>query len=166
MLVLTVKQKLRLSFTICRKRTWICNNKSLIRIYCLFIRIRGCQGGAVGRGLDCQSWGWQFESQLGQINKKNIRQVCNLKIAGSFGSRPKLEGRMYHNKIVGMLKIHHYSSHIGQVLRLPGVVSSDVLLFAFVRITLTVPEVVGIKNWVTSNLPFLLDPRIIAKMQS
>ena len=73
---------------------------------------------------------------------------------------------MYHNNIMGTLKIYLCSSHIGQVSKLPGAVSSDVLLFAFVRITLTVPEVVGIKNWVTSNLPFLLDPRIIAKMQS
>ena len=30
----------------------------------------GCQGGAVGRGSDCQSCGWQIESQLGQIGKK------------------------------------------------------------------------------------------------
>ena len=31
---------------------------------------RGCQGGAVGRGLGCQSCGWQIESQLCQIDKK------------------------------------------------------------------------------------------------
>ena len=32
--------------------------------------------------------------------------------------------------------------------------------------TLTVPEVVGTENWVTSNIPFLLDKSSIAKMQS
>ena len=52
------------------------------------------------------------------------------------------------------------------MLRLPGAVSPDVLHFASLPITLTVQEVVGTENWVTSNLPFLLDPSSIAKMQS
>ena len=43
---------------------------------------------------------------------------------------------------------------------------TDVLHNASLRIILTVPEVVGTENWVTSNLPFLLDPSSIAKMQS
>ena len=73
---------------------------------------------------------------------------------------------MYHNNIVFMLKIHLCLSHIGQVLRLPGAVSPAVLHNASLRITLTVPEVVGTKNWVTSNLLFLLDPSSITKMQS
>ena len=73
---------------------------------------------------------------------------------------------MYHNNIVGTLKIHLCPSHIWQVLRLPGAVSPDVLRFASLLITLTVPEVVGTENWVTSNLPFLLDPSGITKMQS
>ena len=73
---------------------------------------------------------------------------------------------MYNNNIVGTLKIHLCLSHIGQVLRLPGAVSPDVLRFASLRITLTVPKVVGTENRVTSNLPFLLDPSSIAKMQS
>ena len=73
---------------------------------------------------------------------------------------------MYHNNIVGTLKIHLCSSHIGQVLRLPGVFSPDVLRFASLRIALAVPEVVVTENWVTSKLPFLLDPSSIAKMQS
>ena len=73
---------------------------------------------------------------------------------------------MYHNNIVGTLTIHLCPSHIGQVLRLPGAVSLDVLRFASLRITLAVPEVVGTKNLVTSNLPFLVDPSSIAKMQS
>ena len=29
-------------------------------------------GGAVGRGLDCQSRGWQIESQLGQSDQKPL----------------------------------------------------------------------------------------------
>ena len=33
-------------------------------------------------------------------------------------------------------------------------------------ITMTVTEVVGTENWVTSNLPFLFKPSSIAKMQS
>ena len=47
---------------------------------------------------------------------------------------------------LGTLKIHLCLSHIGQVLRLPGAVSPDVLLFASLRITLTVSEVVGTEN--------------------
>ena len=72
---------------------------------------------------------------------------------------------MYHSNVEGTLKIHLCSSHIGHVLRLPGVVSTDVLRFASLRIKLTVPEVVGAENWVTSNLPSLLDPSSIAKIQ-
>ena len=49
-------------------------------------------------------------------------------------------------------------------LRLPGAVSPDMLHFASLRITLTVPEVVGTENLFTSNLPFLIDPSSIAKM--
>ena len=43
---------------------------------------------------------------------------------------------MYHNNIVG----------IGQGLRLPGAVSPDMLLFASLLITQTVPEVVGTED--------------------
>ena len=49
----------------------------------------------------------------------------------------------------------------GQVLRLSGAVRTDVLHNALLRITLTVPEVVGTENRVTSNLPFLFDPSSI-----
>ena len=73
---------------------------------------------------------------------------------------------MYPNNIVVTLKIQIFPSHIGQVLRVSGAISPDVLRFAFFQITLTVPEAVGTENWVTSNLPFLLDPSSIAKMQS
>ena len=66
---------------------------------------------------------------------------------------------MYHNNIVGALIIE-------QVLRLPGAVSLNVLHNAFLRITLTVPEVVGTEDRVTTNLPFLLDPGSITKMQA
>ena len=71
---------------------------------------------------------------------------------------------MYYNNIVGTLMIHFWLSHIGQVLRLPGAASQDVFHNASLRITLTVLEVVGTKNWVTSNLLFLLDPSSITKM--
>ena len=73
---------------------------------------------------------------------------------------------MYHNNIVGTLKVYFCSSHIEHVLRLPSAVSPDMLYFASLQITLTVPEVVGTKNEVTCNLPFIYDPSSIAKMQS
>ena len=60
--------------------------------------------------------------------------------------------------------IHLCPLHIGQVLRLSGAVSLDMLSFAYLRIILAVPEVVDTENRVTSNLPLLLDPRCIAKM--
>ena len=77
---------------------------------------------------------------------KSLYQASNPKIAVSFG------GLVYHNNIVDTLKIYLCPSHIGHVLRLPGVVSPDVLHNASLRITLTVPEVVGIENWVTSTI--------------
>ena len=91
---------------------------------------------------------------------KSFYQASNPKIPESFGDP------VYHNNIVDTLKIYLCPSHIGHVLRLPGAVNPDVLRFASLRITLTVPEVVGIENGVTSNLPSLLDPSSIAKMQS
>ena len=97
---------------------------------------------------------------------KSLQQVFNPKIAGSFESRHKLGGPVYYNNIMGMLKIHPCPSHIGQVLRLPGAVSPEVLHFTSLRITLTVPEVVGTENRVTSSLPFLLNPSSIARTQS
>ena len=47
-----------------------------------------------------------------------------------------------------------------------GAVRPDVLHFASLWITLTVPEGVGTENWAISNLPFLLNPSSIARMQS
>ena len=47
-----------------------------------------------------------------------------------------------------------------------GAVSLNVLHNATLQITLTVPEVVGTENWVTSNLPLLPDPSSIAEIQS
>ena len=38
---------------------------------------------------------------------KSLQQAFNTKIAKSFESRPKLEGLVYHNNIVGSLKIYH-----------------------------------------------------------
>ena len=73
---------------------------------------------------------------------------------------------MYHNNVMGTLKILFCPSHIGQVLRLPGAVSPDVQHFASLRITLTVPEVVVIENRVNSKLSILLGPNSITKMQS
>ena len=37
---------------------------------------------------------------------KSLQQAFNPKVAGSFGSRPKLTGPVYHNNIVGTVKIH------------------------------------------------------------
>ena len=90
---------------------------------------------------------------------KSLQQAFNPKIAEPFGSRPKLGGSVYHNNIVGTLKIHLYPLYIEQMLRLPGAVSPDVLHNASLRITLTVPKVGGTKNEVTSNLPFLLNSK-------
>ena len=73
---------------------------------------------------------------------------------------------MYDNDFVGTLKIHLCSSHIGQVLRLTGAVSPDLLHITFLRITLTVPAVIGTENLVTFNLPFPPDSSSTAKMQS
>ena len=73
---------------------------------------------------------------------------------------------MYRSIIVGTLKIHLCLSRIEQVLRLPGAVNLDALHNVSLRITLTVSEVVDTENWVTSNLPFLLDPSSITKMRS
>ena len=64
---------------------------------------------------------------------------------------------MYHNNIVGTLKFHLCLSHMGQVLRLPRAVSSEVLCIASLLITLTVPEVAGTENRANSNLPSTLD---------
>ena len=97
---------------------------------------------------------------------KSLQQASNLKIAGSFGSRPKLGGPGYHCITVGHVKNPPLPFTHGASVRLPGAVSPDVLRFKFLRITLAVPEVVGIENWVTSNIPFLLDSSSIAKMQS
>ena len=115
--------------------------------------------------LDCQSCVGRLSLSWVKLTK-SLQQASNPKIAGSFGSRPKLGGPVYHNNIVGTLKIHFCPSHVGQVLRLQGAVSPDVLHFASLQNTLTVPEVVGTENWVLSNLPFLLDLSSIAKMQS
>ena len=73
---------------------------------------------------------------------------------------------MCHNIIVGTLKIQLYFLHIGQVFRLPGAVSLDVLRVTSLRITLTFSEVVDSENGAASSLPFMLDPSSIAKMQS
>ena len=96
---------------------------------------------------------------------KSLQQAFNPKIAESFGSRPKIGGSVYHNNIIGTLKTLLCPSPIGQVLKLPGAVSPDVLRFVPLWITLTVPEVVGTENWATSILTFLLDPSSITKMQ-
>ena len=53
---------------------------------------------------------------------------------------------VYHNNIVDALKISPRPSRVGQMLRLPGAVSLDLLHNASLRITLAVPEVVGTEN--------------------
>ena len=44
---------------------------------------------------------------------KSLQQASNPKVAGSFRLRPKPGGSVYHNNIVGTLKIHLCPSHIG-----------------------------------------------------
>ena len=80
------------------------------------------------------------------------------------GLRFKHGGPVYHNIIVGTLKIHLCPLHIGQVLMLPGAVSSEVLHDSSLRVALTVPEVVDTENWVISNLPFLLN-QLVASLR-
>ena len=115
---------------------------------------------------------WTVNHAVGRLSPswvnmtKSLQQVSHPKIAGSFGSRPKLGGSVYHDNIVGTFKIYLCSSYIGHVLRLSGDVRPDVLRLEFLPITQTVPVVVGTKNRVTSNLPFLLDPSSMAKTHS
>ena len=70
---------------------------------------------------------------------------------------------MYYNNISGTLKIHLCLSHIGQVSRLPGPVSPNVLYNASLQITLKVSEVSCTDVF---NLPFLFNSSSISKMQS
>ena len=72
---------------------------------------------------------------------------------------------MYHDNIVGTLIIHPFPLHIAQVLRLPGAVNLEALLNAFLRITLTVSEMVKAKNRVTFSLPILFNLSSVTKMQ-
>ena len=102
----------------------------------------------------------------GSNRQKSLHQASNPKIAGYFVLTPKLGGHVYYNNIVGTLLIHLCPSHMERELTLPGVVSSDVLRITSLRITLAVPEMVGTENWVTSNIPLLVDPSSIAKTQS
>ena len=102
----------------------------------------------------------------GSNRQKSLHQASNPKIAGYLVSTPKLGGHVYYNNIVGTLLIHLCPSHMERELTLPGVVSSDVLRITSLRITLAVPEVAGTENWVTSNIPLLVDPSSITKTQS
>ena len=115
---------------------------------------------------------WTVNRAVGKLSAscvkltKSLQQAFNPRITGYFRSSPKFGGLLYHNNIVCKLKIHLCLLHTLQVLTLPGTVSADMLCFASLQITLTVPEVVGTDNRVTSNLPFLLDPSSIAKIRS
>ena len=97
---------------------------------------------------------------------KSLQQAFNPKSVGSFGLSPKLGGPVYHNNIVGTVKIRLCQLHIRHVLRLLCAVSQDVLHFISLWITLTVSEVAGTDHEVTSKLPLLLVPSSIARMQS
>ena len=89
-------------------------------------------------------------SKKGRYYRRRLQhchqQAFNFKNSKSLGLRPKLGGLLYHNNIVGTLNIHLCPSHIGQVLRLPGAVSPDMLHNASLRITLTIPEMAGTEN--------------------
>ena len=87
-----------------------------------------------------------------------LQQVFNPKYAGSFGSRSKLGGFVYHNNIMGKLKIHLWPSQIGQMLQLPGVVSLNVLHNASFRVL----DVVGTENLVAITLTVLFYPSVMA----
>ena len=90
-------------------------------------------------------------SDCAKLTKSLQQTSANPNIAGSFRSKPKLGGPMYHNDIVGTLRIEIFISHtLGKcVSMLPGVVSPNVLHNASIQFTLTVEEVVGTKNQVT-----------------
>ena len=59
---------------------------------------------------------------------KSLQQAFSSKVTGSFGLRPKLGDPVYHNNIMGTLKIRLCPLYIGQVVRLPGAVSLLVAL--------------------------------------
>ena len=95
--------------------------------------------------------------------KKSLQQAVTL-ILLSFSDRNlNLEVPC---TIIILLMIHFCPLHIEQVLKLLGAVRPDVLHKTSLQITLTVPEVVDTENGVTSNLPLLLYPSRITKMQS
>ena len=80
--------------------------------------------------------------------------------------RPKLGSPTRYKTVMETFRINLCSLHIGQVLRLSGAASPDVLHFPSLPITLTVPDVLGTEDQVTYNLPFILDPCRIANIQS
>ena len=85
---------------------------------------------------------------------KSLQQASNPKMTGSFGSRHKLGGPIKNSPL--------FFTHLASVRAAQCYQPVCVAQW----ITLTVPEVAGTENRVTSNLPFLLDPTSIAKMQS
>ena len=74
-----------------------------------------------------------YDVYMYQIDKKSSTSFQPL-IADSLASRPKIGCLVYHKNIVGPLKIHLCHPHIEQMLRLPGVVSLDVLQHTFILI--------------------------------
>lgn len=70
---------------------------------------------------------------------------------------PKLINSVYHNGIVGTLRIHLCHLYNKQMLRMPGVFSQDTIFFLQIR--LTVLKVVDIDNWSTATLLFFFDPQ-------
>ena len=120
---------------LCRISIFTSNLKQKNHIYCVLLVAQLIEAWAVNHAVGRSSPSWVKLTKI-------LQQASNPKIAESFGSVSKLGGLMYHNIIVGTLKIQLCPLHIGQVLRLPGAVSPYVLLNAFFRTTLTVPEVV------------------------
>ena len=135
--------------------------KKLIHFPCVFVFAQVIHGVRVAQLEEA----WTVNHAVGRSSpswvkfKKSLQKAFNPKIAWCFGLRPKLWGPVYHNNTVGALKIHLYHLTIGQVLRLPGAVNPDVLRFASLQNTLTVPEVVDTENWVNSILPAAVSSR-------
>ena len=119
-------------------------------MWCVF----SCQSGAVGRGLDCQLSGWRIKFPSCVKLTKSLQQAFNPKRLLGLSDRD-LNLEAAYTTITSWT---HWACVKAAWCCKPGPVA--------LCIPLTVPEVLGTENWVTSNLPFLLDPSSIAKMQS
>ena len=102
---------------------------------------------SVRRGLNSQPGCWRIKEKTAIVQPpaslQPFQALCTTII-------------LWYTSKIGLCHLH-----IGQVLRLPGSVSLDILHNVSLRITLTVPEVVDIYNWGTSSLPFFYYDKIM-----